>query len=156
MAENRVIGRDNTLPWHLPADFKRFKALTTGHTLIMGRKTFDSIGKALPGRRTIVLTRARDWQKAGVDVVHDLETAIRRAGTDPEVFVAGGADIYRQALPRADRIYLTVVHAEVPGDTQFPEIDPHAWTLVAEEHHPSDDRNAFSFTFRRYERSLRA
>jgi dihydrofolate reductase len=156
MSENRVIGRDNALPWHLPADFKRFKALTTGHTLIMGRKTFDSIGKALPGRRTIVLTRVRDWQKAGVDVVHDLETAIQSAASDREVFVAGGADVYRQALPRADRIYLTVVHAEVRGDAQFPEIDPHEWNLAEEEHHPSDERNAFSFTFRRYERAPRA
>lgn len=153
MAENRVIGRDNGLPWHLPADFKRFKTLTTGHTLIMGRKTFDSIGKALPGRRTIVMTRAPDWQKAGIEVFHDLESAIRAAETDPEVFIAGGADIYRQALPLANRIYLTVVHTQLAGDAFFPEIDLLEWTVAQEERVEADERNAFSFSFRRYERA---
>ena len=147
-----MIGRDNALPWHLPADLKRFKSLTTGHTLIMGRKTFDAIGKALPGRRTIVLSRNPEWRATGVEIVPDLDAALRLVAGEAEVFVAGGAEIYRQALPLADRIYLTQVHGAVEGDARFPEIDPHEWRLTSNEHHPIDDRHAFEFSFQCYQR----
>jgi dihydrofolate reductase len=154
MAENRVIGRNNTLPWHLPADLKRFKALTTGGTLIMGRHTFDAIGKALPGRRTIVLSRDSAWRGTGVEVAHDLDEAIELAAGDSEVFVGGGAQVYRQAMPLADRMHLTLVHTIVEGDAHFPPIPPGEWTIAEEEKYPADEKNAFAMTFRRYERSL--
>jgi dihydrofolate reductase len=152
MAENRVIGHANGLPWHLPADIKRFQLLTTGHSIIMGRKTFDSIGKPLPHRRNIVLTRERGWKKDGVETAHDLPDALARTRGESEVFVVGGADVFRQALPKADRIHLTVVHAKIPGDALFPEFTPAEWRLAEEEPHPADARHAYAFTFRRYER----
>src|SRR4051812_2586235 len=152
MAENRVIGRDNRLPWHLPADLKRFQALTTGHTIIMGRKTFDSIGRPLPRRRTIVLTRDQSWTRDGVDVTHDLDGTLAMVRHEDEVFVAGGAELYRHALPVAQRIYLTVVHAEIAGDAHFPEFTAAEWVLEEEESHAADERHAFSYSFRRYER----
>ena len=152
MAENRVIGRNQALPWRLPADLKRFKALTTGHSVIMGRKTFDTIGKPLPNRRTIVLTRARDWRPAGLEVVHDLDQALALTGQEVEVFVAGGEEIYRQALSRADRMYLTVVHADIAGDAHFPEFSPAEWAMRDDERHLADERHAFPFSFRCYER----
>ena len=153
MAENRVIGRNNQLPWHLPADLKRFQALTTGHTIIMGRKTFDSIGRALPRRRTIVLTRDRAWRRDGVDVSHDLAGALSLVRKENEIFIAGGAELYRHALPVADRIYLTVVHAEVEGDAHFPAVSPAEWVLAEEKTEPADDRHPFSYSFLRYERA---
>lgn len=153
MAENRVIGRGNTLPWRLPADMKRFKAQTMGHAVIMGRKTFDTMGKPLTGRRNIVITRDRLWSRPGVDVAHDLAGAIALAGAEDLVFVAGGAEIYELALPRANRIDLTVVHAQVEGDARFPEFSPSEWSLVTEERHAADERHAFPFTFRRYDRT---
>jgi dihydrofolate reductase len=152
MAQNRVIGRNNLLPWHLPADLKRFKALTMGHAVILGRKTFDAIGKPLPGRRWIVLTRDRSWRHAGVDVAHDLDQALRGVARDAEVFVAGGGEVYAQALGRADRIHLTVIHAHVDGDAVFPELEPAEWTLVEDERHETDEAHAYPFSFRRYER----
>lgn len=152
MAENRVIGRGNALPWRLPADMKRFKALTMGHAVIMGRKTFDTMGKPLPGRRNIVLTRDRRWSSPGVEVTHDLAGALALVPGDPLVFVAGGAEIYELALPRANRLDLTLVHASVDGDAFFPEFSPSEWTLVEDEKHAPDDRHAFPFSFRRYQR----
>lgn len=133
MSENRVIGVEGRLPWRLPGDLARFKALTMGHHLLMGRKTFDSIGRALPGRTTIVLTRQLNYRPpAGVLVAHDLAAAIELGG-DAQIFVAGGADIYRLALPYLDRIYLTLVHAELAGDVCFPDIDPLEWALSSAE-----------------------
>ncbi|MBI2537015.1 MAG: dihydrofolate reductase [Gemmatimonadetes bacterium] len=155
MAQNRVIGRNHALPWHLPADLQRFKSLTMGHTVLLGRKTFDTIGKPLPGRRWIVLTRDRGWRHAGVDVAHDLDEALPSVARDVEVFVAGGAEVYAQALPRADRIYLTVIHAEIEGDARFPALDLSEWRLVDDERHQADARHAFSYSFRRYERVKR-
>lgn len=152
MAENRVIGRGNALPWRLPADMKRFKALTMGHAVIMGRKTFDTMGKPLPGRRNIVLTRDRRWSSPGVEVTHDLAGALALAAGDSLVFVAGGAEIYGLALPRANRLDLTLVHATVDGDAFFPEFSPSEWSLVEDEKHAADDRHAFPFSFRRYQR----
>ena len=156
MAQNRVIGRNNALPWHLPADLKRFKSLTMGHAVILGRKTFDVIGKPLPGRRWIVLTRDRDWRHTGVDVAHDLDQALRIVAREAEVFVAGGAEVYAQALARADRIHLTVIHADIDGDARFPELDPADWRLIEDQEHPEDERHAHPFSFRRYERASKS
>jgi len=153
MAHNRVIGRNNALPWHLPADLKRFKSLTMGHAVILGRKTFDAIGKPLPGRRWIVLTRDPGWRHEGVEVAHDLDQALRGLSREAEVFAAGGADVFAQALLRADRVYLTVVHADIEGDTRFPELDSSEWRLVDDERHEADERHAFPYSFRRYERA---
>ncbi len=153
MAENRVIGRNNALPWRLPADLQHFKALTMGHAVILGRKTFDAIGKVLPGRRWTVLTRERSWHHAGVEVAHDLDEALRNLAAEGEVFVAGGAEVYRQARARADRVHLTVVHADIDGDARFPELDASSWTLVSDERHDADERNAFAYSFRLYRRA---
>jgi dihydrofolate reductase len=150
MAANRCIGKDNTLPWRLPADLKRFKQLTLGHTLIMGRKTYESIGRPLPGRTTIVVTRQRDYAPEGVRVAHSLEQALELARGDDEVFIAGGADLYRQALERVRRLYLTRIDREYPGDTFFPELELSGWRLVTEEHHPATDTEP-PFSFLTYE-----
>jgi len=152
MAENRVIGEGNDLPWHLPADLKRFKALTIGHVIVMGRKTFESIGRPLPRRHSVVITRNPEYRAPGVSVVHSLEQALDQAAGEDEVFVIGGAAIFAQALPRADRLYLTLVHAEPPGDVVFPPLPADQWTLVEEQPHPADERHAWPYTFRRYER----
>lgn len=124
MAENRVIGREGRLPWHIPADLKRFRELTMGHAVIVGSKTWQSIGHPLPGRRMIVLTRQQDFSAEGCIVAHDLDEALRLSGDDTEPFVGGGADVFRQALPLARRIFLTVVHGTYPGDALFPAIPP--------------------------------
>ncbi len=153
MSENRVIGRDGALPWHLPADLARFKSITTGHTVLMGRKTFESVGQPLPNRRTIVITRNNDYQGAGVVIAHSLDEALDHAAREDEIFILGGEAVYRIALPRADRLYLTIVHATIQGDTHFPPFDPDQWKLVEDERHEADDRHAYAFSFRRYERT---
>lgn len=152
MAENRVIGKDGRVPWRLPADMKHFKTLTTGHTVVMGRKTFETLDRPLVNRRNVVVTHNPDYHAAGAEVVHSLAAALDLAAGDDEVFVAGGEEIYRLALPRADRIYLTVVHATVDGDAHFPDFDLAEWRLVGEERYESDERHAFAFTFRRHDR----
>jgi len=152
MSENRVIGRAGSLPWRLPADLKRFKSLTVGHTVIMGRKTFESIGRPLPDRRSIVVTRNPQYRAEGVLVVLCLEDALQQVADDEQVFIIGGGELYRHALPVADRLELTIVHAEVEGDTSFPELDMKDWKLIGEEHHEADDRHAYPFTFQTYER----
>ncbi len=152
MADNRVIGRDNAIPWHLPADLKRFKALTTSHPLLMGRRTYESIGQPLPNRRTIVLTRDPTYRSPGVEVAHNLDEAFELVASTDEVFVAGGAQIYRATLPRADRVYLTIVHTILEGDTCFPELDSSEWRLEEDMDHTADNRNPHSYTFQRYER----
>jgi dihydrofolate reductase len=133
MARNRVIGTGNGLPWHLPADLKRFKRLTMGAPVIMGRKTHESIGKALPGRRNIVVTRQAGANWAGCEVTASLDAALALAGDAPEVFVIGGAELYALALPRADRLYLTLLDADYAGDTFFPAVDPADWRETARE-----------------------
>ncbi len=153
MSENRVIGRDGALPWHLPDDLARFKTITTGHTVIMGRKTFESVGKPLPNRRSIVISRNTDYQCEGVVVAHSFDEALECGVGQEEVFVLGGQAVYELALPRSDRIYLTMVHASIDGDTHFPPFDPSEWRLVEDERHEADDRHAYAFSFRRYERS---
>jgi dihydrofolate reductase len=152
MAENRVIGRDNALPWRLPSDMKHFKELTIGHTVIMGRKTYDSMGQPLMERRNVVISRDPGLTYDGAEVVSSLEDALGLAAGEDEVFVAGGAEIYRLALPRADRIYLTVVHTAVEGDTHFPEFDMAEWQLAEDVRHESDERHHYGFSFRLYHR----
>lgn len=127
MANNRVIGIDNTLPWRLPEDLKHFKALTTGHHILMGRKTWESLGRPLPGRTSVVISRSRDLQLPGCIVVNSIEEAISASRDDAEAFFIGGAELYRQALHYADRIYLTEIHADFPGDAWFPEFSPAQW-----------------------------
>ena len=147
MARNRVIGRDNGLPWRLSEDLKRFKATTLGKPVLMGRKTFESIGKPLPGRRNIVLTRDRAWHAEGVDVVRSVEEALLLVQDAPELAVIGGAEIYRIILPIAHRIYLTRVEADVVGDTLFPVLDVTEWDEVQIGAHPADERNQYPATF---------
>ncbi len=137
-ADNGVIGRDNALPWHLPADLKHFKRLTVGKPVVMGRRMFESIGKPLPGRHNIVLTRDCDWQAEGVTVVPNLAEAIAAAGLQPnaradEIMIIGGAQIYAEALPSARRVYLTEVHASPAGNTLLPAFDPARWVETARE-----------------------
>lgn len=152
MAENRVIGRGGGLPWRLPADMKRFKALTTGHTVIMGRKTWESMDGPLPDRRNIVVTRNRALVAPGAEVTHDIDRALALAAGEQEVFIAGGEAIYAVTLPRADRLYLTVVHAVIDGDTYFPTFDKADWVLAEDQRFDADARHAHPYSFRLYTR----
>jgi dihydrofolate reductase len=152
VADNGVIGRDNTLPWHLPEDLKRFKRLTLGKPIVMGRKTFDSIGKPLPGRQNIVVTRDANYRREGVTVVHDVETALRAAGTAPEIMVIGGAELFRALLPRAGRLHLTRVHGNIEGDVRWPALDERQWHVVERESHSADERHAWPMTFEVWEK----
>lgn len=152
MAQNGVIGRDNSLPWRLPEDLKRFKAYTLGKPILMGRKTFESIGRPLPGRTSFVLTRDRAWSAPGVTVVHSVEEALAQAAGAAELVAIGGAEIYRLVLPFARRIYLTHVHADVAGDTYFPEFDATQWADVECSMQPADERHAYPVTFVTLER----
>jgi dihydrofolate reductase len=151
-AQNGVIGRDNALPWRLPQDLKRFRALTLGKPILMGRRTFESIGRALPGRTNLVLTRDRHWHAPGVLVVHSVEEALALTRASAELVVIGGAQIFRLLLPQARRIYLTDVHADIPGDTFFPEIDRTQWADVERHQQPADARHAHPLTFVTLER----
>lgn len=152
VAENNAIGKDNQLLWHLPADLKHFKNLTTGNTIIMGRKTFDSIGKPLPNRRNIVISRNRELKILGAEVVNSLSHAIALSKNDPEVFIIGGAEIYRQAFPLVHKLYLTRVHGLFEADTFFPEIDTKIWKQTYAVTFPPDEKNAVSYTFSTFER----
>lgn len=151
-AENGVIGTHGALPWHLPDDFKRFKALTSGHPVIMGRKTFESIGKPLPNRRNIVISRSISSLE-GCDVVHSVQAALDlvQESNAEEAWVIGGGEIYKEAMPLADHIELTRVHATVEGDVSFPELTSE-WKEVFREDHQADEKHKFSFTFLAYER----
>ncbi len=148
-AENNVIGRHGELPWRLPADLKRFKALTLGHPVVMGRKTFESIGRPLPGRPNIVVTRQVGWAAPlGVTVCSNLPDALHAArALSDEVFIIGGGELYAQTLPLADRVQLTRVHTDVPGDAFFPALAPAQWREVWREDHPADERHAHRFSF---------
>lgn len=145
LAENRVIGRHGRLPWHLPADLKRFKAITLGQAVLMGRRTWDSLGRPLPGRRNIVLSRDPSFAPTDAMVARDLESALALSGE--EVMVIGGADLYAQLLPRARRLYLTLVHHAFDGDALFPEFDWSAWTIVSREDHEADGKNPCAYSF---------
>ena len=152
-SENNVIGNHGTLPWSLPDDLKHFRTVTEGHPVIMGRKTFASIGKPLPNRKNIVITRGT-MTMPGCDIVHSLEEALdlARAANAAEVFVMGGGEIYAQALPIADRVYLTRVHATIEGDAFFPELDPQEWEETEQHEHAQDEKHAYACTFTLYER----
>lgn len=152
MARNRVMGVNNQLPWHLPEDLKYFKALTLGHCMIMGRRTFDSIGQALPGRTSIVVSRRTGQAAPGATVVGSIEEALAACGNDPEIFFIGGGDLFRQVLPRADRVYLTEVHADIAGDTYFPAMEAGQWREVSREARPADARHAYPYDFVVYDR----
>jgi dihydrofolate reductase len=156
VAENGVIGRDGKLPWHLSSDLRRFKELTMSHTIIMGRRTWESIARPLPGRRMIVVSRQPGYRidTDGIEVAASLEAALKRADAlrDDEAFVIGGAELYKDALPRADRLYYTSVQANVPGDAYFPDVQWSEWRLVESRECPADERNDFASTFKVYDR----
>lgn len=159
IAEGGVIGRGGRLPWHLSADLVRFKRLTTGHPIVMGRKTFESIGRVLPGRTSIVITRQADYGAPdGVLVASHLDEALEMAAALPnekkrgQVFIIGGAEIYRAAMTRADRLCVTRVHARVEGDTFLPDLDRSDWKLMQASHHEPDERNDYAYSFEVYDR----
>ena len=153
LAANRVIGRNNTLPWHLPADLKRFKALTMGHPVLMGRKTYESIGKPLPGRRNLVITRNHGYSAPGCEVVHSLDAALAACAGAQDIFIIGGAELYREALPRAQRLEFTEIHAEFEGDASFPQFASDQWRETAREIHGAEAGAPFRYDFVRYERA---
>lgn len=152
--ENNLIGKDNQLPWHLPSDMKYFKNQTWGMTVIMGRKSLDSLGKPLQGRTNIVVTRNKDWQHEGVQVAHSVEEAIalaKKTGAK-EIFILGGAQIFKESMPLADRIYLTRIHHQFNGDAYFPEIQDGKWVMVKKRFCPADEKNKYDHTFQVWER----
>jgi dihydrofolate reductase len=150
VAENGVIGANNTLPWRLPADLARFKSLTLGHSVVMGRRTWQSLPRALPGRQNIVVTRSRDFAAAGADVVHSFEAALKVVHMPPPVFCIGGADLFGEAMARADVLYMTEIHREFAGDVHFPPFDRSAWRQTAREE--ARDEQGLSYAFVTYER----
>ena len=152
ISENNAIGKNNQLLWHLPADLKHFKEITSEHTIIMGRKTYDSIGRPLPNRRNIVITRKVGLVIPNVEVVNSLQEAILLCEAENEVFIIGGAEIYKQALTLANRIYLTIVHQNYQADAFFPELKESEWKEVAKEHHQADEKNNLAYTFSTLER----
>ena len=153
-AENQVIGKDDQLLWHLPNDLKFFKNLTWGFPVIMGRKTFESVNKPLPGRTNIVITRQIDWQRPGVDVVADLDEAIARAQSlqVKQAFVIGGGEVYRQSLDQVHEVYLTRVAVELDGDTWYPALDASSWELKSEEYFQRDGKHAYDYSFQHWVR----
>ena len=153
MARNRVIGASGGIPWKLPEELKLFKEVTMGHHLVMGRKTYESIGRLLPGRTTVIVTRQPGYRVEGAIVAHSLEEAIAACGADDEIFVIGGEEIFRAALPLADRLYLTTVDAEIAGDTYMPEFDPSAWREVSSRSFQPDARHHYGFRFATYDRA---
>jgi dihydrofolate reductase len=153
IAANRVIGRNNALPWRLPADLKRFKALTMGHPVVMGRKTYASIGRPLPGRRNLVITRNRGYSAPGCEIVHSLDAAIAACRGEQEIFIIGGAELYRESLPLAHSLEFTEIHAEFEGDATFPQFPLEQWREAAREIHSGEAGAPFGYDFVRYERS---
>ena len=151
IAENGVIGDKNALLWNIKEDMRRFRTTTTGHPVIMGRKTYESIGRPLPKRTNVVITRG-DSEFEGCLVAHSLEEAVKMFSPDEEVFIIGGAQIYKQALPLADKLYLTVVHRSYEGDTSFPEIDYRYWQLVAEQRYERGEEFEYPFSFLTFDR----
>lgn len=152
VAENKALGKNNDLLWHLPNDFKRFKAVTTGHHIIMGRKTFESFPKPLPNRTHVIITRQKDYKAAGCIVVSSLEEALSVCPANEDVFIIGGGEIYNLALPIADKLDLTKVHHTFEADAYFPEIDAKQWKLTSSEHHSKDEKHQYDYSFESYER----
>jgi dihydrofolate reductase len=149
-AENNALGKDNQLVWHLPDDFKRFKQITSGHYIIMGRKTFESFPKPLPNRTHVIITRQKNYKVDGCIVVNSIEDAIKACPKEEEVFIIGGADIYNQSIDFADKIELTRVHANFEADAFFPKINLNHWKLTFEEKHVQDEKHNFDFTFQTF------
>ena len=152
IGENNAIGKNNELLWYLPKDLRHFKTITSGHTVIMGRKTYESVGKPLPKRRNIIITRNTELTIDGAEVVHTIEDALELCKSDEEVFIIGGAEIYKMAMKHTDKIFLTVVHESFEADAFFPEIDRNLWVETAAEKHLPDEKNNLSFTFSTLER----
>jgi dihydrofolate reductase len=152
--ENRVIGKNNALIWHLPADLQRFKALTTGHVIIMGRKTYESIGRPLPNRTTIAITRQAEFKPDGIITAHSLDEAILKAKSisRDDIYIVGGAEIYQVSLSHADQILVTQLHDIFDGDTYFPEIPADTWEVVSRERGVTDEKNKFQYSFLTYQR----
>lgn len=151
MGNNHVIGKDNQIPWHLPADLQYFKQITLGKPIIMGRRTFESIGKPLPGRHNIVVTHNQQWTADGVSIAHSLDSALELAKDAPEIMIVGGSHLYQEALPLAQRLYITYVDINTDGDTFFPTWDPKTWHEVSRESHSADARNPIDYCFCVYE-----
>ena len=151
-SENDVIGYQGELPWHISADLKRFRRLTSGHHIIMGRKTFESIGRLLPDRTTVIVTRNPNFYFAGAKIADSLNTALKIAASDSEPFITGGAEIYANALPHIHTIHLTRVHTEIEGDTFLPDIEWKLWQLESSQRHSADERNQFDFSFQVFRR----
>ena len=157
MASNRVIGLNNKMPWHLSADLKKFKQITMGSPILMGRKTYESIGRPLPGRTNMIISRNTDYQQAGCLVFNNLETALQSAGElTPELFIIGGSDLYQTLLPLADKLYLTLINKVFEGDTYFPEIDLNEWIEVAREDINDDISTSFCYSFLTLEKTIQA
>lgn len=153
MAKNRVIGADNKIPWHLPNELKLFKSLTMGHHIVMGRKTYESINRLLPGRTTVIVTRQPDYAVPGATVAHSIHEAIAACEGDDEIFVIGGADLFRETLPIADRLYLTVVDAEPDGDVLMPDFDAAHWQETSVQSFAPDEKHAYGYRFAVYDRA---
>lgn len=153
MGRNRVIGKDNALPWKLPADMKRFREITTGHPIVMGRATFESIGRALPNRLNIVMTRDKNYTAEGCRIVHSLQEALQAGAGNDEVMVIGGTSIFVQFLPLAERIYLTVIDHDFEGDAYFPEFDETQWRETERRAYEPDEKNLYRYTFLTLERT---
>jgi dihydrofolate reductase len=154
LSENNVIGRDNGLPWRLSADLKRLKALTMGHHIIMGRRTWQSLGKPLPGRVNVVITRDKNFSAEGAVVVHSLNEALNVSKDDEEIFIFGGGKVFSEALPLVNRILMTIVHTSIDGDTHFPVLDKKEWKDISRESHSADDKNEFDYSFVTLERIM--
>ena len=154
MDENRLIGRNNQLPWHLPADLAFFKRTTMGKPIVMGRKTWESIGRPLPGRRSIVITRNPEFSAEGVEFVHDIDAALALCGDEDEVMLIGGANLYAQVLPRATRLYVTRIEHAFDGDTWFPEVDEKTWRIENQEDFDPDHSNPYPYSFIKFVREF--
>ncbi len=152
IAENGVIGRDNGLPWRLPADLQHFKRTTMGKPILMGRKTFESIGRPLPGRRNIVVSRNEQYRAEGCETVSSIDAALELAANEREIMIIGGASFYEQLLERADRLYVTRIHASVEGDAYFPQVDWSRWREIERSDHQPDERNEHAYSFVIYAR----
>ncbi|WP_417550950.1 type 3 dihydrofolate reductase [Methylophaga sp.] len=153
MDEQGLIGRDNDLPWRLSADLQYFRRITMGKPILMGRKTHESIGRALPGRQNIVVSSLADYQAEGCDIVNSIEAALKLAEDGDEIMVIGGSSLFEQMFDIVDKLYLTRVHAELEGDTWFPEWDKTQWQLISQESHPADEKNDYAYSFEVYQRA---
>ncbi|MEK5442164.1 MULTISPECIES: dihydrofolate reductase [unclassified Fredinandcohnia] len=153
MDRNQLIGKNNDLPWRLPADLAYFKRVTMGHTIIMGRKTYDSIGRPLPGRENIIVTRDTSYKAEGCKVIHSIEEIVKmNQQTDQELFVIGGAEIFKEILPHSDRLYITEINKEFEGDTYFPAFEKDKWKVISREQGIKDEKNPYDYTFLVYEK----